>query len=441
MTDVNMRSLALDILLAVNEDGQYSHILLNQVLEKYQYLPKRERAFLTRLVEGTLERQITLDYVINAFSKTKVHKMKPVIRNLLRLGAYQIMYMNSVPDSAAVSEAVKLAKKRGFTGLSGFVNAVLRSIARDGGSRVEWPNGREKPVEALSIAYSIPQWIIQMWADAYGMDKTREILSGFSEEQGFSIRVNLQKTTPEQLMKELRGEGLTVEQLSMPCALFVSGVDYLKGLKSFQEGKFYVQDMSSMRVAELADVQQGDYVIDICAAPGGKSLHLAELLNGTGMVEARDLSARKVELIEENLRRHGAQNLRAVQMDASVHDEGSVEKADVLICDLPCSGLGVLGRKPDIRYRMTMEQAKELSLLQRTLLGTTQDYVKRGGSLLYSTCTIHPAENEENVAWFLREYPEYELLYEEQSFPGGENRDGFFLAKFRRGTKETEGIF
>lgn len=432
MTDVNLRELALDILIEVNEEGQYSHLILNQVLEKYQFLPKRERAFLTRLVEGALERQITLDYVLDAFAKTKVRDMKPLIRNLLRLGAYQIMYMNSVPDSAAVSEAVKLAKKRGFSGLSGFVNGVLRNVARDGGSRVRWPDGKTNPIGALSVAYSVPRWMVQLWADSYGMEQTKRILSGFLEEQGFSIRVNTEKTTPEALARELREQGISVKETSLPYAFYVSNVDYVKGLRSFEEGKFYIQDLSSMRAAECAGVKDGDYVIDVCAAPGGKSLHIAELMHGTGTVEARDFTDYKVGLIEENVRRCGASNVRAVCMDASVHDAASEERADVLLCDLPCSGLGVLAKKPDIRYRMTPEQTRELARLQRSILGAVWDYPKHGGTLLYSTCTMNPAENEEMVAWFLGQYPEYELRKQLQMFPGEECMDGFFLASLMR---------
>lgn len=429
---MNLRALALDILLAVNEEGQYSHLVLRQVLEKHQYLPRQERAFLTRLVNGTLERQVTLDYVIDAYSQTKVHKMKRCIRNVLRLSAYQILYMDSVPDAAAVSEAVRLTKKRGYSALSGFVNAVLRKIAREGRS-LRFPDRADDPVSALSVQYSVPAWIVRLWIDSCGMGQTERILDGFSGGQGFFVRVNTERTTAEQLAGELRAEGIAVEPaVSVNNALFLSGVDYLNGLAAFREGRFYVQDISSMRVAELAGVREGDHVIDVCAAPGGKSLHLAELMRGTGLVEARDLTDYKLGLIRDNIARQGARNVRAVRMDATVHDDASVEQADVLICDLPCSGLGVLGKKPDIRYRMTEEKTKELVLLQREILGAVQDYAKHGGTLVYSTCTINPAENEQNVAWLTDEYPEYELVYQEQMFPGGENRDGFFLAKLKR---------
>jgi 16S rRNA (cytosine967-C5)-methyltransferase len=429
---INTRALVLDMLLAIGEEGQYSHLVLRDVLDKYQYLGKQERAFLTRLTEGTIERQITLDYVINAFSKTKVQKMKPVIRNLLRMSVYQILYMDSVPDSAACNEAVKLARKRGFSGLSGFVNGVLRSVAR-GWQDVAWPDENTTPLTALSVRCSIPEWILSLWLQDYGAEKTKQIAEAFLQEAKLTVRTNLSRCTPEELRGTLIAEGVTVEAVpEIPYAFALSGYDYLAGLPSFQKGLFYVQDVSSMMVAVTADPRPGDYVIDVCAAPGGKSTHMAELMQGTGMVEARDLTAYKVGLIEENIHRHGLANMRAVQMDATVDDAASHRKADVLVCDLPCSGLGVMGRKTDIRYKIMQEKLQDIVVLQRKILVTVLDYVKPGGTLLYSTCTINRAENEENVAWILEEFPAFTLVSERQIFPGDVGHDGFFLAKLQR---------
>ncbi|MGN0414887.1 MAG: 16S rRNA (cytosine(967)-C(5))-methyltransferase RsmB [Agathobacter sp.] len=448
-TDVNTRSLALEMLMEVNEKGQYSHLILRQVLEKYQYLDKKERAFLTRLFEGTVEKGITLDYVINCFSKTRVQRMKPLIRNLLRMSVYQLLYMDGVPDCAAINEAVKLARKRGFSGLSGFVNGVLRSVAR-GKNNITWPQERKNPIEAFSVCYSVPEWIVEEWMHDYGRDKTVAILEGLSGEtvgaagakgpketllpkSGLTVRTNLNRCTPEELRERLESEGIQVEEIpGIPYAFALSGIDYLAGLNSFAEGLFYVQDVSSMMVAQTAGPRPGDYVIDVCAAPGGKSTHMAELMQGTGMVEARDLTEYKVGLIEENRIRHGLTNLRAVQMDALVYDGDSHEKADVLVCDLPCSGLGVMAKKTDIRYKMTKEKAGELVLLQRQILDVVCDYVKPGGILLYSTCTIRKAENEDNVHWFLAKHPEFSLETMRQMYPGETGNDGFFLAKMEK---------
>lgn len=423
----NTRELALDMLLAIDRDGQYSHLVLRDVLDKYQYLSKQERAFLTRLTEGTVERMLTLDYVIDQFSKTKVKKMKPLIRELMRLSVYQIMYMDGVPDSAVCNEAVKLARKRGFSGLSGFVNGVLRSVAR-GWKNVAFQNE--------SVRYSVPEWIIDGWNADYGRDVTEKMLEAFMQPAKITVRTNTQKCTPEELKDRLSQEGVTVEAIEgISYAFALSGFDYLAGLGSFQDGWFYVQDISSMTVAHAADPKKGDYIIDVCAAPGGKSSHLAELLDGSGMVEARDLTEYKVGLIEENILRHDLHNMKAVQQDATLFDEASVEKADILICDLPCSGLGVIGRKSDIRYKMTAEKAHDLAVLQQEMLDTVWKYVKRGGKLIYSTCTIHKEENEDNVAAFLQKHPQFTLVEQRQIFPM-EGSDGFFVAKMIRSTDE-----
>lgn len=415
------------MLLAIDRDGQYSHLVLRDVLDKYQYLSKQERAFLTRLTEGTVERMLTLDYVIDQFSKTKVKKMKPLIRELMRLSVYQIMYMDGVPDAAVCNEAVKLARKRGFSGLSGFVNGVLRSVAR-GWKNVTFQNE--------SVRYSVPEWIIDGWNADYGRDVTEKMLEAFMQPAKITVRTNTQKCTPEELKDRLSQEGVTVEAIEgISYAFALSGFDYLAGLGSFQDGWFYVQDISSMTVAHAADPKKGDYIIDVCAAPGGKSSHLAELLDGSGMVEARDLTEYKVGLIEENILRHDLHNMKAVQQDATLFDETSVEKADILICDLPCSGLGVIGRKSDIRYKMTAEKAHDLAVLQQEMLDTVWKYVKRGGKLIYSTCTLHKEENEDNVAAFLQKHPQFTLVEQRQIFPM-EGSDGFFVAKMIRSTDE-----
>ena len=429
---VNTRELVLEMLSLINEKNEYSHLVIRTVLEKYQYLSKQDRAFITRLTEGTIERQIELDYIVDKFSKTKVRKMKPFIRNLIRMSVYQIKYMDSVPDSAVCNEAVKIAKRHKFGQLSGFVNGVLRNIARNVDS-IEYPDRDTNPNMYLSIIYSMPIWIVERFVKEYGIDCAEKIFIEFQKENTISIRTNLSKTTPEKLKERLVSEGVKVEVVDgLKYAFVISGFDYIGGLESFQDGLFYIQDVSSMMVAETAKPSKGDYVIDVCAAPGGKSTHMAEMLEGTGMVEARDLTDNKVWLIEDNIVRHELSNMKAVQMDATVFDEESVEKADILICDLPCSGLGVIGRKTDIRYKMTEESVTSLAKLQREILKTVHTYVKKGGVLVYSTCTIDRAENEDNVQWFFENYPEFELVSEKQMLPGETGNDGFFIAKFDR---------
>ncbi|MBS6397466.1 MAG: 16S rRNA (cytosine(967)-C(5))-methyltransferase RsmB [Clostridiales bacterium] len=424
MTDqVNTRALVLELLLEVTSGKEYSHVAVRGILEKYQYLGKQDRAFLTRVAEGTIERMLELDYIINQFSKVPVNRMKPVIRNILRMSVYQIKYMDRIPDSAVCNEAVKLAQKKGFANLKGFVNGVLRNIAR-GLSDIQYPD--------LSVRYSTPKWIVEQWTEEYGAETACRMLEDQYREKPVTIRVNLQKITKEQLKKRLESEGVCVQEpKEVDCALAISDYDYLRAIPSFREGLFQVQDVSSMMAALMAEPKEGDYCMDVCAAPGGKSLHLADLMKGTGMVEARDLTDYKVGLIQENIERSGVANMKAVRMDATVPDEASVEKADILIADLPCSGLGVLNKKSDLKYRMSREQQEELVALQRRILDTVWQYVKPGGTLIYSTCTVHKEENEGNARWFAENYP-FTLKDQVQMLPGIDPWDGFYIAKLER---------
>ena len=443
---INEREIVLEVLLEITEHGMYSHIVLRDVLNKYQYLEKKERSFITRVTEGTLEHMMEIDYILDQFSKVKVKKMKPVIRNIMRSAVYQMKYMDSVPVSAACNEAVKLAVRKGFGSLRGFVNGVLRNVARNL-DQIEYPT---EPLQRLSIQYSMPEWILNLWLKAYDSDIVEQMLQAFQRETPLTIRCNLRMVTPKQLKEHLEAEGVTVKvHPYLEYAFHISGFDYLGDLESFQNGEFSVQDISSMLVSELAAPKEGDYVIDVCAAPGGKSLHMAEKLNGSGHVEARDLTEYKVSLIQENIERTGLSNVEAVQQDALIFDEASVGKADIVLADLPCSGLGVLAKKTDLKYKATKEGADSLAKLQREMLKNVQAYVKDEGKLVYSTCTINPAENMDNVHWFLNQYPEFELidihglLCEElqkdvkengciQLLPGVHQSDGFFLACMKK---------
>lgn len=429
---VNIRELVLSLLLTITRDGEYSHIAVSNVLEKYQYLEKRERAFITRVTEGTLEHMVEIDYIINQFSKVKVNKMKPVIRCIIRSGVYELKYMDSIPASATCNEAVKLAKKKGFSSLTGFVNGVLRNISRNL-ENIEYPDREKEPVRSLSVRYSMPEWIVELWRSEYGLERTEQMLASFLKEVPLSIRTNRSKIIPGQLKEILEAEGLTVvPDQELTDAFYIEGVDYLQSLESFRQGLFYVQDISSMKAAKAAEPKENDYVIDVCAAPGGKSIQIAELMHGTGRVKACDLTEYKVKLIEDNIRRCGITNMQAVCRDATVYDETEKEKADIVVADLPCSGLGVMRRKKDIRYQMTPEKLRTLAALQRKILHVVQEYVKPGGMLVYSTCTIHRGENEENVEWFLKEHTGFELIFMEQLFPSDGNGDGFFIAKLRK---------
>ncbi len=444
-TAENPRELILMTLLSITRDGVNSSRALNQVLDKYQYLDKSKRAFITREVNGVLEHQIEIDAIIDQFSKTAVAEMKPVIATLLRCGVYELKYMDSVPAHAVINETVKLAKKRGFGNLAGFVNGVLRSIDRS--LTAENKAGEE----ALSLSYSLPQWIVDQWLPVYGARTVARMGEDFFREKPTTIRFDPDRISREELIRKLEDAGVTVEDPAAAAekagertedipqtALSVSGYDHLEGLASFRNGDFMVQDLSSMQAGLWADPKDGDLVLDVCAAPGGKALHAAELLHGTGRVEARDVSEKKVAQINENIARSGLTNIQARQMDALVLDPASVGKADIVLADLPCSGLGTIGHKPDVKYRMTPQKQRELADLQRQILSVVQAYVRPGGKLLYSTCTISRMENEENTRWFTEHFPAFHLVKEAQRLPGIDPGDGFYLALFVK-DEESDG--
>lgn len=433
---INTREIALQIILAVLEEGEYSHLVLKSVLDKYAYLDKTDRSFIKRLSEGVIERRIELDYIIDQFSKTKVSKMKPMIRSILRMGVYQIFYMEKVPDNAACNESVKLAQAHQFTSLKGFVNGVLRNIAR-AREQIKYPDKTKEPAQYLSIIYSMPEWIVSKWLAKYGLLETEAILKGLLETRPVMIRLNVPETAQEALIAELTNSGVKLQKSNeLAYAYQISGYDRIESLPGFADGRFMVQDTGSMMITHTAGIKPGDFVVDVCGAPGGKAIHAAFLTGEKGKVSVRDISEYKVSLIKENLQRTGFQNVSAIVWDATVLDETMIAKADVVIADLPCSGLGVIGRKADIKYRLKPEDIEQIADLQRQILDVVQNYVKPGGVLMYSTCTLTEEENEQNVQWFLEHYA-FRMTEQRTLLPGQQNEkedetDGFFMARFER---------
>ncbi len=438
------REIALDVLSEVLENGAFVHVALSRALFKYQYLDKQERAFITRVTDGTIERLLTIDQVLSMCSSVPVKKMKPLIRTLLRMSVYQILFMDRVPDSAVCNEAVKLAVRRRFAGLKGFVNGVLRSVS-----------GRKEEFvfEEPSLKYSMPQWLISRWERDYGQEAAEMMMKAFLEDRSITARCNLQLASPEEILRSLREQGAQAEVSPYgEDLLILRGYDYLEGLEAFRAGWIQVQDTSSYFVGKLTAPKPGSHVIDVCAAPGGKSLHLADLMKGTGLVEARDLTWQKVAKIEENAERAGVKNIRTEVWDALERKEESAGQADLVIADLPCSGLGIIGKKPDIKYRIREEDLKELADLQRRILAVVWQYVKPGGLLCYSTCTADILENQENASWFRENFPfdsvdisgrlgpdlEEPSMKEGwiQLLPGKHPCDGFFISLFRRRSGE-----
>lgn len=435
-------------LMEINEEGVYSTDALQAVYEKYPDLPVKDRNLYTRLVEGTMEHLLTLDYCLNQISKLPVAKMKPMIRSLLRMSAYQILYLNRIPDHAVCNEAVEIAKRNGAVSLKGFVNGVLRNLARKKNA-LQFPDPKKEPKQYLSVWYSMPEWIVEQWTLQLGLSKTQQVLKAFSGEKPLCAWVNTTRFSAEEVRKELEQEGVEVEEHPyLPQAFLLHGISGLERLSAFQKGMFYLQDTSSVLAAALCGAKENMRIFDVCGAPGGKSLYLANCLNGTGEVLCRDLSASKVSRIEENIRRMGFSNMKAQIQDACELRKEDLASADLVVADLPCSGLGVAGRKSDIRYRIRPKDVENLALLQRKILGVVSGYVKPGGKLLYSTCTISGKENEENVRW-IREHLPLEPVplqnvprvlrkgTEQEGYlqllpQDGIYHDGFFIALFQR---------
>lgn len=459
---MNIRELIVDMLTEIENGKSYSHILIRNVLDKYGYLPAKDRAFIKRVTEGTLERRIQIDYIINAYSKVPAEKMKPLIRNILRMSVYQILFMDAVPDAAACNEAVKLAAKRKFQNLKGFVNGVLRNIARQkerigygcgvekAGAADFYPDSKKNPVAYLSVFYSMPEIIVRMWLKEYGMEKTEIMLRAMLEIRPVTVRIkeSLTEKEKEDCLAKIEKRGIGIRRHSyLPYAYCLDHVEGIRSVPGFGEGLFAVQDVSSMLCVECAGIKEGDFVVDVCAAPGGKSTHGAEKTGKTGRVLARDISAEKTDYIRENAKRQGL-DIETEISDAMEYDEELEGQADVLLADVPCSGLGVLGRKRDIKYNITEEMLAQLPDIQRKILDTVWRYVKPGGILVYSTCTIRKEENEENARWFLKNFPftaedissrlenvpGTETAQEGyiQLLPGIHETDGFFIAVFRR---------
>ena len=448
---VNEREVVLDMLLSLRE-GKLSHTILKDTLDSYLYLDKSSRGFIKRLYEGTIEKRLYLDFIIDGYSKTPVKKMKPIIMLLLEMAVYQIFFMDRVPDSAVINEAVKLAKKRGLTGLSGFVNGVLRNIARNK-ENIALPDKNKDLIQYLEIKYSTPRTVVEYLIKDYGNHEAEEILEAFEEKRPLVARATKNR---EELIKKLDAEGVRVSTDTIfPESLKILELDSLSYLESFEEGDFVLQDESSQFIGKIVSLPKGARVLDLCAAPGGKSLLFAGMEEVDEIISC-DISESKTELIEENVRRIGASKIKTKMNDASLCNPDFVDGFDLVICDLPCSGLGVMGRKRDIKYNVTEDKIRELAKIQRTILENAVRYVKKGGRLIYSTCTMTKAENEENFTFisefkgfsavdfsdkirgYVDRYKDGERLVNEAKkgfirlIPGELGTDGFFISEFMR---------
>lgn len=460
----NTREIVLDALLALEKGEEFSHRLIRGVLDKYDYLDARDKGFIKMLAEGTTERRLELDYYLNHYSKLPVAKMKPLIRCLLRMSLYQMLYMDGIPDSAVCNEACKLAEKRKFTNLKGFVNGVLRRMAREK-DHLSLPDPSKEELEYLCIRYSMPELITKAWLEEYGRETTEKALKALLDVHPVSLRITeKQMEREEQLLDRLHTAGIACHKNPyLPHMYDATDLDNLRDLPDFQEGNLIVQDASSALAVEMAGIKEGDLVIDVCAAPGGKTILASERAGKGGKVISGDVSDFKADQIRENILRTKTDNVDVRIWDGRRPDPALFGKADVVLLDVPCSGLGVIGKKRDIKYHANESGMRELSLLQKEIAGAAWQYVKPGGILLYSTCTIWQAENRDMAEWILQNLPfeacpiledlpgkaregvlaekaarKGKLLSNEaeeclaQLLPGIMQTDGFFFAKLRR---------
>lgn len=433
---MSARKTAVTLLLQREENGGYSNLMLDHALEK-SGLEARDKRLCAALCYGVLERQITLDYIIKKYSKKPPEKLDNAVLQILRTGLYQLLYMENVPDNASVSESVKLTKKMRKSSASGFVNAILRSFIRDN-KKIDYP---KNIILKASIMYSVPEWLVRRLIDSLGEKNACAFFEDSLNVPPLTIRRNPLVITENELLSELESKGIEKHKF-VPNAYILKNGGNVRECETFKKGGFHVQDIASQLCAMALEAEEGETVLDLCAAPGGKTFTIAQQMHGTGKVYAFDLFENRTGLIANGAERLHLQNVYANQGDASVYNE-KIPKSDKVLCDVPCSGIGVIRRKPEIRYK-SEEELADLPKVQLAILENASRYVKTGGVLIYSTCTILKEENEQVAEKFLSCHPEFEIvpllpeIHEKLSgsmitlLPSFLGSDGFFMAKFRR---------
>lgn len=440
----NARDLAVKILHEINEKDAYSNISISRNVNNK--LSVIDESFLRELVYGVLENKLFIDWIINEFSKIKLKKIKPIVKEILRIGIYQIMFMDKVPDGVAVNESVKLAKKYSHKGVYGFVNGLLRNVIRNK-NNINLPDKDKNPIEYLSIKYSHPKWMIEQWIQEFGYQFTEELCIANNMKPKLNIRVNTLKINRNELINILRKKGLEVEKTRhAKDGIIIDNPVRITQLDEFKAGLFQIQDESSMLVAQILNPKEDSLVIDVCSAPGGKTTHIAQKMNNKGKVIARDIHQHKLRLVKENAKRLGIDIIETEIYNALTLDEKLIGKADYCLVDAPCSGLGLIRRKPDIKWKKSKDDINEITKLQYEILLNSSKYLKKNGILVYSTCTIEKEENIKLINRFLNENPEFSLIgfssliQNSEEMPSAEtgyieiypniyDMDGFFIAK------------
>lgn len=436
------REIGFKVLYDIEKNNNYSNISINKHFKDLD-IKDIDRGLATELIYGVIENKYYLDYIINKLSKIKTKKMSAYVKILLRMGIYQILFLDSVSDYAAVNETVNLVKKYDKRS-SGFVNAVLRNVIR-GKDNIKTIEEKDK-LKYLSIKYSYNPWIIKNCIEEFGIEFTEDLLEANSEKPSIYIRVNTLKIDRDTLMKQLEDLDVKCYKVSgIEEAIRVENLKNIENNKLFKEGLFTIQDISSMLVGKVINPSENSKVIDVCSAPGGKSTHLATLMKNTGNVVSRDIFEHKLKLIKSSVDRLCLKNIEVEKFDATRLDNNSIEKFDYVLADVPCSGMGIIRRKPEIKYKEEKE-IKDITIIQKKILDNASRYVKIGGIIVYSTCTIFDTENIDIVKKFIEENENFELVkidevnvdLENQEkgylkiYPNIHGMDGFFIAKLKR---------
>ena len=419
---VNIRKLALQAIERIIYKGGYANIVINEYLSKYE-LDDNDRRLFTKIVLGTVERRITLAYYLEPYLKKK---QKPLINCLLLMSVYQLVYLN-IPEYTVVNESVNLANMTDRM-VGSFVNAVLRNFLR---SELRTLDNLDE-IQKLSIKYSYPTWLVAYLLKDYDYDVVSQILEFNDEVKSDAIRINTLKAAYDEVIEVLNKEKIDY-QIS---DLVNDGLIVNKSMINhylFKEGKITVQDIASQMVTEVTNPEHDSTIIDLCSAPGGKTAHLAAWMNNTGKIYACDIYSHKIKLMEKNFKRLGVENVKTELIDArNVHKNVKKESFDYVICDMPCSGLGVMSHKSDLKYNITFDAINNIIKLQKEILDASYPLIKKGGYLTVSTCTINKSENEEQIEYLLKKYPDLKVEYQKTILPFEYNTDGFFICKLKK---------
>lgn len=439
---MNSRKIAVEILNMVLYEGSYSNIVIRQLLNKYK-VAEKDRGLITEIVYGTLKYKYKLDLILSNLITKSFKQVDKKVLNILRISLYQFIYLDKVPEYAIVNEAVNLAKEISI-GASKFVNGVLRAYLRNKDKSF---NKENDIVAELAYEYSFDKWMVKLFVNQYGIEKAKEILSGLNSTPSITVRVNGLNWDPEDIYQRLKSLGYNVEKgVVCPASIRIIKGSNVENNPLFSEGSITVQDESAMLAVMALEIKKNQKLLDMCAAPGGKSTHMAELLQGTGSVLAWDLYNHKIELILDNAKRLGINNIKAAVVDASKFNDNLQETFDGVLVDVPCSGLGIIRKKPEIKWTKTQKDMEALYHIQDRILENACRYVKKGGVVVYSTCTLNMMENEKRISKFLKNNKEFEIekldfgehnnfLYNNSGMltilPSAD-MDGFFIAKLRK---------